>query len=119
MPAPIEQELLLPDSPERAAAGRDTTDPSALTARRRRELILLLILLACGLFVVPLLIWVVGQWILGPYADGSAFALLADFFMGLKSGSLVYWSVVVGPYLFVLILRGFWYLIRRPDRAAD
>jgi hypothetical protein len=64
------------------------------------------------LFAVPLLIWVVGQWILGPYADGSAFALLMDFFTGLKSGSLPYWGVVIGPYVFVLILRLFWYLIQ-------
>lgn len=93
------------------------TAPSASNSRGRRELLLLLILLACGLFVVPLLIWVVGQWILGPYADGGAFALLMDFFTGLKNGSLVYWAVVIGPYLFVLMLRAFWHFIRQADRA--
>jgi hypothetical protein len=70
-------------------------------------------MLASGLFIVPLLIWLVGQWILGPYADGGAFALLMDFFTGLKNGSLPYWAVVVGPYVFVLILRLFWYLAQR------
>jgi hypothetical protein len=115
MPAPKEQESLLPESPERAAAGPPRTESSALNSRGRRELILLLILLACGLFVVPLIIWAIGQSVLGPYADGGAFALLADFFMGLKSGSLIYWAVVIGPYVFVLILRGFWYFIRRAD----
>jgi hypothetical protein len=89
------------------------TDPSVLNARNRRELILLLALLACGLFVMPLLIWVVGQGVLGPYADGGPFALLADFFAGLRHGSLIHWSVVIGPYLFVLILRLFWYAWRR------
>jgi hypothetical protein len=83
-----------------------------VSPRARRELLLFLILLACGLFVVPLLIWVVGQGMLGPYADGGAFALLMDFFTGLKSGSLVYWAVVIGPYLFVLILRLFWHFIQ-------
>jgi hypothetical protein len=76
----------------------------------------LLILLACGLFVVPLLIWVVGQGRLGPYANGSAFALLMDFFSGLKSGSLAYWAVVIGPYVFVLILRVFWHFIQAEHR---
>jgi hypothetical protein len=118
MPAPTEQELTLPDSPARAA-GPSTTEPSALNSRGRRELILFLVLLACGLFVVPLLIWGIGQWILGPYAGGSAFALLADFFTGLKSGSLLYWTVVFGPYVFVLILRAFWYLMQQADRASD
>lgn len=66
--------------------------------------------------MVPLLIWVVGSTVLGPYAGagGSAFALLADFFVGLKSGSLLYWSVVLGPYLFVQILRGLWFFFRQP-----
>ena len=40
-----------------------------------------------------------------------------DFFTGLKNGSLVYWLVVIGPYLFVLMLRGFWYFIQQADRA--
>jgi hypothetical protein len=106
------QECLLPDPSERLGGPPRAPAPSAVNPRARRELLLFLILLACGLFVVPLLIWVVGQWILGPYADGGAFALLMDFFTGLKNGSLTYWAVVVGPYLFVLILRLFWHLIR-------
>jgi hypothetical protein len=124
MPAPRDRpiagdprSLLLPDSPARAA-GPPPTDPSALNARTRRELILLLVLLACGLFGVPLLIWLVGQFVLGPYADGGAFALLADFFAGLRTGSLIHWSVVVGPYLFVLILRLFWHFIRQSERFS-
>jgi hypothetical protein len=73
------------------------------------------VLLACGLFVVPLAIWAVGNALLGPYAGtgGGPFALLADFFVGLKSGSVFYWTVAIGPYVFVLILRGLWYLFRR------
>lgn len=111
------QEPVLADSPARAA-GPHRTEPSASHSRARRELILLLILLACGLFVVPLLIWAVGDKVLGAYANGGPFALLADFFTGLKRGELPYWTVVVGPYLFVLILRGFWFLMRHADRSA-
>jgi hypothetical protein len=95
------------------------TAPSATNSRGRRELILLLVLLACGLFLVPLLIWAVGQAVLGPYAAGNALALLADFFTGLKNGSPVYWCVVLGPYVFVLILRGLWHFMRGADRADD
>ncbi len=78
-----------------------------------------MILLAFGLFIVPLLIWAVGRGVLGNYADGGPFALLVDFFNGLKSGSPVYWGVAIGPYLFVMLLRGLWYVARSADRAAD
>jgi hypothetical protein len=77
------------------------------------------ILLACGLFLVPLLIWAVGRGVLGPYVNGSPFALLVDFFAGLKSGSLVYWSVAIGPYVFVILLRVVWYFVRKADHAPE
>jgi hypothetical protein len=86
--------------------------------RGRRELTILVILLAFGLFIVPPLIWAVGRGMLGNYADGGPFALLVDFFNGLKSGSPVYWGVAIGPYLFVMLLRGLWYVARAADRAA-
>jgi hypothetical protein len=74
---------------------------------------ILVILLAFGLFGVPFLIYAVGVGALGPYTNGSAFALLVDFFAGLRTGSLVYWSVVVGPYVFVMLLRGVWHVLRQ------
>ena len=83
-----------------------------MSSRARRELMILVILLACGLFVIPLLIWVVGRGVLGAYADGGPFALLVDFFNGLRSGSLVYWGVAIGPYVLVSVLRVFWLLAR-------
>ena len=78
---------------------------------------ILVILLAVGLFAVPLLIYAVGSGALGPYANGGAFALLVDFFAGLRGGSLVYWSVAIGPYVFVMLLRGVWHFVRQADRA--
>jgi hypothetical protein len=80
---------------------------------------ILVILLACGLFLIPLLIWAVGRGVLGPYADGGPFALLVDFFTGLKSGSLVYWSVAFGPYVIVMILRLCWHFVRSADGATE
>jgi hypothetical protein len=67
---------------------------------------------------MPVLIWLVGEAVLGPYEGGSPFALLMDFFFGLRNGSPVYWSVVLGPYVFVLILRLFWFYIRRSPRRT-
>ena len=90
-----------------------------MSARGRRELTILVVLLAFGLFVVPLLIWAVGRGVLGPFADGGPFALLVDFFNGLRTGSLVYWAVAFGPYLIVMVLRGLWHFARSADRAAD
>lgn len=80
---------------------------------------ILVILLACGLFLVPFLIWAVGRGVLGAYADGGPFALLADFFAGLGNGSPLYWGVVLGPYAFVILLRVFWRLLRVADRAPN
>jgi hypothetical protein len=103
-------------SPKSNAAATTTT---ALSSRGRRELTILVVLLAFGLFLVPLLIWVVGRGALGPFEDGGPFALLADFFNGLRTGSFVYWSVALGPYLMVMVLRGLWHFARAADRAAD
>jgi hypothetical protein len=97
----------------------NTTVAAAVPSRARRELMIFVILLACGLFIMPLLIWVVGRSALGPYTDGGPFALLVDFFSGLKSGSLVYWSVAFGPYVLVMILRGCWRFMRPSDRRSD
>ena len=77
------------------------------------------ILLAFGLFIVPLLIWAVGTGVLGPYPDGGPFSLLVDFFNGLKSGSLVYWAVALGPYALVMVLRLSWGLMRAADGATN
>jgi hypothetical protein len=68
---------------------------------------------------MPLLIWAVGQGVLGPYTNGGAFALLVDFFAGLRTGSPVYWAVVFGPYAFVMLLRAFWRLARGTRSGTD
>jgi hypothetical protein len=83
----------------------------------RREALMLGAALACGLFLIPILIWVVGEKILGPYTHGQnlhagPFALLADFFIGLGHGSAVFWAVALGPLVVVLLLRLFLRLLR-------
>jgi len=69
-----------------------------------------------GLVVVPLLIWVVGNRILGPYTHGNnlhagPMALLGDFYEGLSKGWLSYWIVAVGPLVIIVFVRAAWELI--------
>jgi hypothetical protein len=89
----------------------------------RRELTYLGLALLAGLFVIPLLTWLVGSRVLGPYSRGtevhnSALALLADFFAGLAHGYLVFWVVALGPVVFLALIRSLFALWRRPPGAA-
>jgi hypothetical protein len=66
-----------------------------------------------GVLVVPLLLWVAGNRILGPYTHGQdlhagPLALLGDFLVGLGHGSAVFWAVALGPAVFLLLLRLLW-----------
>ncbi|HEY2401038.1 MAG TPA: hypothetical protein VGI23_11830, partial [Steroidobacteraceae bacterium] len=75
-----------------------------------------------GLVVVPVLIWVVGNRILGPYTHGNnlhagPMALLGDFYEGLSKGWLSYWIVAVGPLVIIVFVRAAWELIV-PKRDA-
>jgi len=106
----------LPQGPDSTA---HATNPLAVL---RRELIIFGIALACGFIVVPLLVWVVGNRILGPYvhtqdptAGTGPMRLIADFFGGLTHGSIVFWCVVAGPYVLLTLIRFLWALVRSPD----
>jgi len=83
------------------------------------------IALACGLLAIPLLIWVVGNRILGPYthtqdptAGTGPMRLLADYFGGLAHGSIIFWCVAVGPYILVTLARALYALVRSPPAAS-
>ena len=96
-----------------------TRNPLALL---RRELLILGIALACGLVAIPLLIWVVGNRILGPYvhtqdptAGTGPMRLLADYFSGLAHGSIIFWCVAVGPYILLTVARALYALVRSPS----
>jgi hypothetical protein len=102
MPPPSDTE----DPPARSGAGGRLRALS----RPQRELLGVALALLVGLVLVPLLIWVVGNRVLGPYTHGQnphagPFALLQDFFIGLVHGSAVFWAVALGPAVFVLLLR--------------
>jgi len=77
-----------------------------------------------GLIGVPLLIWVGGNRVLGPYVHGQnlhagPFALLQDFFLGLLHGSAVFWAVALGPAALLLLVRLFIALVRRVPAVGD
>jgi len=106
----------LPQGPDSAAR---TPDPLAVV---RRELIILGIALACGFIAVPLLIWVVGNRILGPYihtqdptAGTGPMRLMADFFGGLTHGSIIFWCVAIGPYVLLTLIRFLYAFVRSSD----
>ena len=108
-----------PQGPQSTPA--TTRNPLAIL---RRELVILGIALACGLIVIPLLIWVVGNRILGPYvhtqdptAGTGPMRLLADFFSGLGHGSIIFWCVVAGPYILISVVRALYTYLRSPPPA--
>jgi hypothetical protein len=96
----------------------DSEAPRGALARLRalsgaqRALILYALALLFGVLIVPFLIWLVGNRVLGPYTQGQnthagPVALLTDFFVGLAHGSAVFWAVALGPFAIVLLLRLF------------
>lgn len=90
---------------------------AALT-RTQRELIVLGAALGVGLIVMPFLIWIAGNRVLGPYSHGDnpkagPWALFADYVVGLAHGSAVFWVVALGPLALLLLVRGFLALLRR------
>jgi hypothetical protein len=89
-------------------------------SRMRFELILASLLLALGLFVLPALIYWVGNALLGPYGTAPAANLgtfYADFFGDLASGSVRTWSLALGPLIVISLVRLIF--LRRPDESAE
>jgi hypothetical protein len=78
----------------------------------RRELATLALTFAFSLLVLPVVIWSAGKVFLGDYVrtpsgtpTGGPLALWVDYLQGLASGSLGYWTVLVGPYVILVLLR--------------
>jgi hypothetical protein len=103
-------------------------DPEARQAgagrRVRIELLILGIALLCGFVLIPLAIWLVGNRILGPYthgtdaSNGGPMRLLGDFFTGLEHGSVVFWCVVIGPYVIISLARLLYLYLRSQPTAS-
>jgi hypothetical protein len=105
-------------------ARQDDAESTRMPPWVRRELILYGAALLLGLLVVPLLIWVGGNRVLGPYVHGQNLhagpaALLQDFYLGLLHGSAVFWAVALGPAALLLLVRLFVRLIRRMPSGEE
>ena len=70
--------------------------------------------LAVGFGVMPLLVFFAGSSLLGRYEGASSARLYGSIYRGLGEGSLVSWTVVIGPYALYLVFRG----LRRWWRAS-
>jgi hypothetical protein len=122
MPAPMATST--PTPPAATAPPRGlSASYRALPPRLRRELIVYGVALLFGLLGMPLLIWLAGNRVLGPYTHGQnphagPFALLADFFVGLIHGSAVFWAVALGPAVLLLLLRLFVTVVRAVPSAG-
>jgi hypothetical protein len=108
-----------PPTPEPAREERSLRSRLSLGALSplRRELIAVGITLAFGILVMPFLIWLGGNRVLGPYTHGDdpkagPWALFADYVVGLVHGSAVFWGVALGPLVLLLLVQGFLTLLR-------
>jgi hypothetical protein len=112
-----------PLPPDDTEAARGPLGRLRALSGTQRALILYALALLFGVLIVPLLIWLVGNRVLGPYTQGQnthagALALLQDFFVGLAHGSAVFWAVALGPLLIVLLLQLFLRGLRALPRAG-
>lgn len=80
-------------------------NPTNLLMTLNREARVLLGALIFGAVGLPLLVWISGRTLLGPYANGGMFAILGDFFTLLYSGSVSAWILLLAPYVLLGALR--------------
>ena len=71
----------------------------------KRELTIAAALLAGGLFVIPVAVYVVGQRLFGEYVDGGVLTLAEKIWGDFLTLRPAAWVLVLGPYLVVQLLR--------------
>lgn len=54
---------------------------------------------------LPLIVWISGRTLLGPYANGGMFAILGDYLGLLSAGSTAAWILLFAPYVLLAALR--------------
>jgi hypothetical protein len=119
-PASQSLQVIMPPTPLGGSppeGARLQAEAGERTPHLRRELIVYGVALLFGLVAMPLLIWVGGNRVLGPYTHGQnnhagPLALLEDFFLGLLHGSTLFWAVALGPALLLVLVRLFIRLMR-------
>jgi hypothetical protein len=81
--------------------------------RLKFEAITLGLAVLFGVVVMPALIYLAGRLALDSYANGGLFALYGDFFIGLFEPRVSNWIVVIGPLVFLSLLRLFRLILRK------
>ena len=72
----------------------------------KKELVLAALLIVFGLLLLPFAIYWVGGQVVGEYApDAGVFDLAEQIWWDLMQLSLPAWTLVLTPYLFVLMIR--------------
>jgi len=71
----------------------------------KRELTIASALLAGGLFVIPVGVYLVGQRLFGEYGDGGVLTLAERIWGDFLTLRPAAWILVLGPYLTVQLLR--------------
>jgi hypothetical protein len=66
-----------------------------------------------GLLVMPAIIYVPGYYVLKPYANGGLFAFYLDFGKGLVQFRPSFWIALIGPFVFLSLLRVFRLILRK------
>lgn len=88
-------------------------------SRPKTEVSLFLGLIALGMWLVPAMIFMVGNQILGPYGDFDTLAsFYIDLFGSLLDGRGIAWLLVSSLYLFLSLIRLLIWLWRVAHRAA-
>lgn len=90
----------------------------------RREALLLAVMGGIGLLLLPALVYLVGQQLLGEYRPGATMVTFyADLYGRLAALSIWPWLLVLGPWLAVQVLRLLWLplgsLLHRPSSPTD
>ena len=89
-------------------------------AAHKKELVLFGCLFGFGLVLLPLVVYVVGVEIVGPYeGEGSALGLLISILAALVHGAWPAWILTLAPYIVVQLSRlAIHVLWRRPRVTA-
>jgi hypothetical protein len=80
--------------------------PLAGSSAWLRELLFTIVALGIGFGLMPVLIFFAGSAALGRYEGASLSRLFSSIYGTLQSGSLASWTVLLGPYGLLLVLRG-------------
>jgi hypothetical protein len=71
----------------------------------KRELTIAAALLAGGLFIIPVAVYLVGQRLFGEYVDGGVLTLAETIWGDFLTLRPAAWVLVLSPYLVVQLLR--------------